>query len=119
MISVEDLSQYHDYISPVELEYTSRLKEQIDDSIQCAIEGELKVKVDREQLIKALEYDRQQYAIGFADGYVKRDKQIVHCGDCKHCQNHICRRISIDGEFNVMVAEGHFCAMGERKDDNE
>ena len=37
------------------------------------------VNVDRDELIKALRYDRDQYKKGYAD----RDEEIVRCKDCK------------------------------------
>lgn len=42
------------------------------------------VSVDKAELVRALEYDRQQYDKGFADGYAKAREEIVRCKDCKH-----------------------------------
>lgn len=119
MPEIEIKNALEGWVSPVELIYEdakNTFLEQTDEHILARCEAVLGVKVDRDELIKAMNYDREQYKKGFSNGYAKRDEEIVRCEDCEHYQNHICRRISIDGEFNVMVAKSHFCAMGERKE---
>lgn len=66
------------YKSPIELVMTQ---------MRTAIEGEtlkavqnVGVIVDKEELLKALQYDREQYQKGYED----RDLEIVRCKDCKH-----------------------------------
>lgn len=39
--------------------------------------------VNKDELYKALKYDRNQYDKGYADGYSERDSEIVRCKDCK------------------------------------
>lgn len=41
------------------------------------------INIDKDELIKALAYDRGQYEKGFADGRAHRDAEIVRCKDCK------------------------------------
>lgn len=67
------------YQSPIEMIYTdiqTQIKEEADKRIyeimqQCGIH------VDKDELIKALQYDRRQYERGYLDGYADgmRDKQ--------------------------------------------
>ena len=81
-----------------------------------------KIKVDKEELLKALAYDRGQYEKGYVDGCRAAKDEIVHCKECKY------------GELDDSVSEnvyhcrhhglawydgGHFCGYGERKDDAE
>ena len=54
------------YKSPVEL-ITSQMNAQIEDHVFNVIQ-EVAVNIDKEELIKALEYDREQYKQGYADG---------------------------------------------------
>ena len=88
--------------------------------MNTAFEGEVMkavqkfcVDVDKEELIKALQYDRNQYKKGYAD----RDAEIVRCKDCKHSgldstsyPHYWCSALSVYRE-----ADG-FCSDGERKD---
>lgn len=68
------------YISPVNIFY-SDLKNRIEDEIVKCIQS-LNIAVNKEELVKALEYDRGQYEKGYADGYadgVKNARDI--CAD--------------------------------------
>ena len=89
------------YQSPIEV---------IQTQIQSQIEGEIYkavmrvgINVDKDELLKALQYDRDQYQKGYTD----RDLEIVRCKDCKHYEN--C-------EINDLLLnhEDGFCADGER-----
>ncbi len=54
------------YKSPVEL-ITKQMNTQIEDYVFKAIQ-EVAVNIDKEELIRALEYDRGQYDKGYRDG---------------------------------------------------
>ena len=43
----------------------------------------LRVNVDKDELIKALEYDRKQYEKGYADA-IADGAMVVRCKDCEH-----------------------------------
>lgn len=61
----------NDYASPIEMITNSIIKsdeEQLEDCMLFSVEREIGFKVDKEELIKALEYDRKQYEKGFEDG---------------------------------------------------
>lgn len=58
------------YESPIELIYSERMKEiknGVDDTIFRAVMN-TGIEVDKEELIQALEYDRNQYEKGYQDG---------------------------------------------------
>ena len=60
------------YESPIKI-IAGKIQTQIDDEIYRAVQN-VGINVDREELLKALEYDRGQYEKGweegFQDGYV-------------------------------------------------
>ena len=58
----------------------------LEDQTGCVIKTCVKmgVNVDKEELLKALAYDRDQYEKGYADGRRARDSEIVRCKDCCH-----------------------------------
>lgn len=58
------------YMPPIDITY-SEMKEQVEDGIVRAVQS-YGVKVDKEELIRALQYDRGQYEKGFHDGEVSR-----------------------------------------------
>lgn len=74
----KDLGHY-DYTSPLELitrEISSQMYEDIDSLAITAIK-EIGLLVDEEELIRALNYDRQQYEKGYADGLkAAREKEV-------------------------------------------
>ena len=74
------------------------------------------INVDRNELIMALQYDRNQYEKGYEDGI--NDSQIIRCKDCKHrdpedkkcdCGHGIIWQLPRDDNW--------FCADGERRTD--
>lgn len=76
------------YQSPIEITRTvddiaTKIAEEEDKAIvhACMRVG---VNVDKDELVKALAYDRHQYEKGYADGRWARDSEIVRCKDCKH-----------------------------------
>ena len=66
------------YQSPIEVIQT-QMRNQIEGNIYQAVMN-VGVNVDKEELLKALQYDREQYQKGYKD----RDDQIVRCMDCKY-----------------------------------
>lgn len=60
------------YKSPIELIYKDA-QYQLEDGIYKAIQ-QVDIKVDREELIKALKYDRDQYKKGYEDAKAERKK---------------------------------------------
>ena len=97
----------------------------LEDQTGCVVETCVKmvVNVDKEELLKALNYDRHQYEKGYADGRSARDSEIVRCKDCIHG---IPTRIdTVTGEFSDerycnrhcrCHFEDYYCADGKRKE---
>lgn len=74
------------YESPVKVwEDVSRICEEISKAKEEYVYSQIRavVDVDKEELLKALRYDRQQYEKGFSDGMAARDAEIVRCKYCK------------------------------------
>lgn len=66
--------------------------EVITDDIKVKIEGEIVravqrigVMVNRDELLRALQYDRGQYDKGYADGRADAVAEIVTCEKCRYC----------------------------------
>ena len=96
------------YKSPIEL-IVGQMNLQMEESICKAVQN-VSVNVDKEELLKALQYDRNQYQKGYSD----RDAEIVRCKDCKHFEP--------DGIYTMCYRHNGlsqnadwFCADGERK----
>lgn len=66
------------YTSPIQL-VLSDIQMKLEDNVCEAVQS-VGVNVDKDELIKALQYDREQYSKGFTDGYkqgIKMGKSIV------------------------------------------
>ena len=88
-----------------------------DDAIFAEIQTSFGVDLDREELIRALQYDRNQYEKGYADG--KRDAmaELVRCKDCKHWTMGYCNHFAYY-DYEPITNEDDFCSYGERREDN-
>ncbi len=104
------------YDSPIDL-YISDIHNQIvaqqDEQIYQAV-VHFFPDVKREELLKALQYDREQYEKGYADG--KRDAmdELVRCKDCKWYK--VMHLACTYPNHNGWCGIDHFCGYGERKD---
>ena len=99
--------------SPIDT-YTEEVQTAFDGEVLKAVQR-VGINVDRDELLKALAYDREQYEKGFADGRAFRDAEIVRCKDCKHRDDDgmCCGR----GWPIQLVPGDGFCDKGERRDD--
>ena len=108
------------YESPITLfmsEVETKLTEEVDATILKAVQKCFPY-VDRDELLKALEYDRGQYEKGYADGHAARDAEIVRCKDCKHYWQveGRCAYGTVE-RFRMASADPYgFCSCGERRD---
>ncbi len=66
------------YKSPIEL-IMSDMQVKMECEILKAVQN-VGVNVDKDELLKALQYDRNQYQKGYDD----RDSEIVRCKDCEY-----------------------------------
>lgn len=104
------------YQSPIEV-IQSQMRSQIEGEIYRAVMN-VGVNVDKDELLKALQYDREQYQKGYKD----RDNQIVRCECCEHRSE---KMYDYYGNPNnkVYVCQIHdlakkpdwYCADGERR----
>ena len=115
------------YESPIKV-FQGELETQLEGEILKAVHR-VGVTVDRDELIRALRYDREQYQKGFDDA--KRDAVVVtRCKDCKHFKNYGKTSLLIDGK-NIKAGWCHrrarydeeyrmppdgCCSYGERED---
>ena len=63
------------YKSPIET-IISEMEMQREEGI-CRVVQEVGVNVDKDELIKALQYDREQYGKGYSDGYKDAVKEFA------------------------------------------
>lgn len=103
------------YESPIKLfisDISQQIARQQDEHTWQAI-VQCVPNVDKEELIRALQYDREQYEKGYADAMAF----IVRCKNCKHCSNntpdgfHWC-----DEHERGSLCDDDFCSYGERRE---
>ena len=99
------------YRSPIEVIQT-QFRSQVEGEIYKAVIN-VGVDIDKDELIKALSYDRNQYQKGYSD----RDAELVRCKDCKHSEEWYGdkRRCFLWHESGIDVFEDGFCNYGKRK----
>jgi len=106
------------YKSPIHM-YLTDIQEQLHDSIeeqayQCI--KKVGIFVDKDELIKALQYDRQQYIQGYHDARA----EIIRCRDCEYGKQDyegewFCRNRG----FHMRPYDGSgFCSEAERRTDD-
>ena len=123
------------YKSPLELIFTdisSQIAKQIDmDCYQAVVQ--YVPNVDKDELIRALQYDRNQYYKGYADG--KRDAmdELVRCKDCQYAKpyervdgqtGYYCQHTKHTFQYGTnwerlyqpIKESSDFCSYGERRE---
>ena len=104
------------YKSPVEI-VCSQMQQKMADDILLVVH-KCGIDVDKEELLKALAYDRDQYDRGYNDGRRASMDSIVRCKECRHWGGvtfgYICRRFS-GSYIRNETRENDFCSYGERK----
>lgn len=106
------------------------VSEAIDDYIFNYI-TEIGVDVNKDELIKALKYDRDQYDKGFKDGRDSTKKEIIRCKDCMYYRTHgafgiplrkedrYCSEENFPDEGQKELPEWWFCAGAKRKQNTD
>lgn len=121
------------YQSPISIYETAMqtIMEQRENAIFAKVQDAFDVQVDKAELIRALQYDRDQYKKGYADGRADTMAELVRCKDCKHwhgetgwcnVHSHFVDRL---GDFCYPEESGdwkdfdadYFCKDGERKEE--
>lgn len=102
------------YTNPVVEEYVNDIVNELDrkqeEMIMTAIQR-VYIDVNKEELIKAMNYDRQQYEKGYADAKA----EIIRCRDCIHWMD-----IDNGRQKHFMCAQigagDWYCADAERRE---
>ena len=113
---------YKSPITLVQKQMAGELAEQLDGMIFKAVH-EVVPFVDKDELLRALHYDRDQYDRGFNDGILAAAEELVRCKDCKYAfvnEHHpnkplICGRTKMCGT----TYPDWFCADGARQEEEE
>lgn len=108
------------YESPIKVELSDIISDVVKKEDEYVLECVQKVgvKVDKDELVKALEFDRGQYEKGWHD----RDAEIVRCKDCKWYERKYPWNGNIYYECSYLEApmdDNDFCSWGERREDGE
>lgn len=101
-----------DYESPIKI-IMQEMQAQRENQVYQAIQN-IGVDVDKEELLKALSYDRNQYE----KGYRAAKSEIVHCKDCKYYQDNNNGYTHNECKWcqDETPNADDFCSYGERKD---
>ena len=113
------------YESPISIterlldEYAKMVIERRDNEILAKVQSVVGVDVDKAELLRALQYDRDQYEKGYADGKRDAEADLVRCKNCKHrgtdyCIFHI-KGEPADEEL-LRKLDNDFCSYGERRE---
>lgn len=104
------------YKSPIEIIWNDIVSDAVGKAdeylIRCVRQAG--VNVDRDELVKALKYDRGQYEKGWND----REAEIVRCKDCIRFEDE-----DEDGDcwcycHNDITHRNGYCSWGERREDD-
>lgn len=111
------------YNSPIEMFITdvhNQILKQQDENIYKAVMS-TGINVDKEELLRALRYDRQQYEQGFLAGQAAARADLVRCAECVSFRPYKEDRYSKgdcdhpDG-LGKAVCPKDFCSCGERRE---
>ena len=64
------------YESPIRLDFVEPTVRQLDDCIMESVSS-VGITVDRDELLKALQYDRDQYRVGYEEGYQAAKRELI------------------------------------------
>ena len=114
------------YKSPIEMfmsDIQHQIEKQKDDEIYKAVVS-VGINVDKEELLRALRYDRQQYEQGFLAGKAATMDAIVRCAECVSFRPYMEDRYSKGdcdhpGGLGKAVCPKDYCSCGERRNDLE
>lgn len=110
------------YKSPVEL-FMSDIKLQINEKLEEACYTavmEYFPSVDRGELLRALQYDRQQYEQGYRDAIQERDLvEVTRCQNCAWWHRHKSGDMSrgVCDKYACSKSENGYCDEARRVDD--
>ena len=110
---------YESPITLVQKQMAVELAEQFDGMIFNAVHAVMPV-VDKEELLRALHYDRDQYDKGFADGKKAAAEELVRCKDCAYMPEAKVNKkgFLICPASGMEITDDDFCSYGERRSDD-
>ena len=108
------------YNSPIEMFITdvhNQILKQQDENIYKAVMS-TGINVDKDELLRALRYDRQQYEQGFLAGQAAAMAELVRCKDCKYWEKGKDYEPYCNHWGNMMADSqaDDFCSYGERRE---
>ena len=109
------------YKSPINLinSISSETRRQIDEKMDNAIYNtvlKIGIHVDKDELLKALQYDRDQYNKGFHDGACFASANTIICKDCIHFYEHSIETRCTHAFGLKTPFANSWCNHGERKE---
>lgn len=123
------------YIPPITADIEvepSTMAEEIIDGIEHYVYKQImnvsNIKVDEEELKRALNYDRGQYEKGYRDGWRERGEIIIRCSKCRYFEpmSHNMGRcvnygLNSEGDriLTPIMHEDSFCSEAEERKENE
>lgn len=119
------------YESPIQMISEDIIKDIVKKQDGVLLEAVHRVgfDVNKDELEKALLYDRDQYEEGFSDGRRARDSEIVRCRECMFWGESLTKEernecdVYADLVCTYWMSDGltrdDFCSKGERGDDDD
>ena len=106
------------YESPIKV-FQNNLEMQLEGEILNTVQR-MNITVDKDELIRALRYDREQYQKGFDDAR-KNAVLVVRCKDCiRRYDTDECPMCYLsEGKYYEYTNENGYCDRGERKEGAE
>lgn len=92
-------------------EISKTLNDELENQV-IAVVCEAGIMVDKEELIKALNYDRNQYEKGYTDA-CKTRVEVIHCRDCTYHSGSYCH---YKYSYGAYVRDDHYCGYAEREE---
>ena len=116
------IDHFYESSEPSEAEKLVR-KVVADEEAYIMYRVRLEVDVDKEELIKALQYDREQYEKGYADAmlhcYERGVVEVVPCKDCKRWEQNKNLPYGYCSYHCSLAYATDWCSWAERRDDGE
>lgn len=106
------------YQSPIKIIF-GEMQTKLEIDVLKAIQN-YGITVDKNELLKALNYDRDQYNKGYKDGYEQSYADIIRCKDCRYWDNHDGGERCLHAIAHLSWAEpDNFCSYGIKVDEHE
>ena len=116
-LSKDDLCGYESPITMAVRNHVDEVMEKRDNEIMARISQEMALDINKDELMKALQYDRDQYSKGYRDGYraaeIKYEERLQEIRNLlgvvspiEHQEQQF--KVNIDGKTASELIEKHF-----------